>query len=401
MLCRIYEKSREIRKSGKVWFQTLWEDNLWNRESPVWRVEFQLWRAALKELGINSVEDVWGKEDGLWSYLTGEWFQLKTPKNDIVSRWPEKRKWKFIRQALSGYDVSPLVRKKVRQGNLKKLSSLCSGVLISIGALEGCKSMDDALEMVKQHGENNNFGGQHAQSGRSACTIRPVSMLVLPRHIQIVNDSPQNQSIYHAKKLSAQLIRYGINIKVLPIVVLTHQESKWMGSFDKECPVLYIEDLISFINRFSENNMPVNADRKSAIDLAKKILNMNTTTENKVSSGTKNVLLSTSQIDIIADKIINDVPLPQPPQDIRATVLTKAAHNPKMPERLSLAQKATNGSSAKVLTGKNKDGRDYVKVIGSKDEAEAIRDGYQKDGKNTEPLKADHFTKGAWYFYIG
>jgi uncharacterized protein YpmB len=219
------------------------------------------------------------------------------------------------------------------------------------------------------------------------------------KDVKIVNDSPQKQSIYHAKKLSAQLIRYGINIKVLPIVVLTHHQSKWMGSFDKECPVLYIEDLVSFINRFSENNIPVNADRKSAVDLANKILKMNTATENKVSSGTKNVWLSTNRIDIVVDEIVNDAPLPKPPQDIMTIVLTKDAPEPKIPEKISLAQKATNESSAKVLIGKNKDGRDYVRVVGSKDEAEAIRAGYLKDGINPEPLKADRFIKDAWYFY--
>jgi hypothetical protein len=128
-------------------------DNDWDWESPVWRVEFQLRRKALKELGIDSVEALWGKEDNLWSYLTGEWLQLKTPKEDNVSRWPEKRKWTLIRKAQSGYEASPLVRKQVKQGDAKRLLDQGSGILFSLGAVKGCDSMEKTLELLRQHGE--------------------------------------------------------------------------------------------------------------------------------------------------------------------------------------------------------------------------------------------------------
>jgi len=153
LLCRIYDKSREIKKSGKVWFYPLWMDSGWDWESTVWRVEFQLRRKALKELGIDSVEDLWSKEESLWSYLTGEWLQLKTPNKDNVSRWPEKRKWTLIRKAQSGYEASPLVRKQVKQGDAKRLLDQGSGILFSLGAVKGCDSIEKALELLRQHGE--------------------------------------------------------------------------------------------------------------------------------------------------------------------------------------------------------------------------------------------------------
>jgi hypothetical protein len=39
---RIYNKSLEIKRSGKTWFLQIWQDNNWDESKPVWRVEFQL-----------------------------------------------------------------------------------------------------------------------------------------------------------------------------------------------------------------------------------------------------------------------------------------------------------------------------------------------------------------------
>ena len=67
MLARIYNKTIEIPKSGKIWFKDIWKENGWNGEKTVWRIEFQLKRGVLKELQIDLVEDLFEKEDELWA----------------------------------------------------------------------------------------------------------------------------------------------------------------------------------------------------------------------------------------------------------------------------------------------------------------------------------------------
>ena len=47
MLARIYNKSEEIKTTGKEWFKTIWLDNGWEGKKDVWRIEFQLRRKAL------------------------------------------------------------------------------------------------------------------------------------------------------------------------------------------------------------------------------------------------------------------------------------------------------------------------------------------------------------------
>lgn len=56
-------------------------------------------------------------------------------------------------------------------------------------------------------------------------------------------------------------------------------------------------------------------------------------------------------------------------------------------------------SPAGVHTGKSKDGRNYARVTGSKDEAEKIRAGYALQGRQTSPVQKDRFKDDAWFFY--
>lgn len=61
--------------------------------------------------------------------------------------------------------------------------------------------------------------------------------------------SPQDQSLYHAKKLSEYLKVNNLLVNVLPIVVLTNPKCTWKGERGKGiCPVLYLRDLISFLS---------------------------------------------------------------------------------------------------------------------------------------------------------
>jgi hypothetical protein len=127
---------------------------------------------------------------------------------------------------------------------------------------------------------------------------------------------------------------------------------------------------------------------------------------------TKNTLLLGDQIQTIADHIISAGPL-MTAQDVEMPPVTpgvapsSSESAPKSERRapttpVPVSQPASQGpvSDVKVKTGRTRDGRCYVRVIGSKDEAEAVRMSYAKDGKTPGPLKADRFTGEAWFFYL-
>lgn len=146
IMCRIYDKTKEIKKSGKEWFKEIWKKNNWNEQKPVWRVEFQLRRKVLKEFLLESVEDTFLELDGLWKYLTTSWLSIRKPIKEVqVSRWQLKTKWLAIQTALE-YVVPALIRKKIKKGNIEKLKAQAGGLLISIGAAE---SIDDIKSTVQ------------------------------------------------------------------------------------------------------------------------------------------------------------------------------------------------------------------------------------------------------------
>ena len=140
MLARIYNKKLEIETKGKEWFKEIWKENGWNEKDDVWRIEYQLRRKALKELSIDKVEDVSEKEDQLWHYLTTNYLKMDHPK------------WEVIKKPLKP-ELNPLIREKIKQGDLKKLTNQVNGLIISIGAYIDKSNIDEVQKYIKANSE--------------------------------------------------------------------------------------------------------------------------------------------------------------------------------------------------------------------------------------------------------
>jgi len=138
LVCRIYDKRVEIRNSKKRWFEDLWRGNGWDGKSPVTRTEFQVRRGALKELQIETVEDLECQMGDLMKYLTVKWLRL-TDKNLSDSnrrRWPLKTFWLRVVQAGMNFGpITGVVRLAQRLPRLAFLRRLVAGVLVSATAL--------------------------------------------------------------------------------------------------------------------------------------------------------------------------------------------------------------------------------------------------------------------------
>lgn len=92
VVARLYDKTAEIRKSGKTWFGDLWAKSpTYVPDAPVWRLEFQLRRGALRNFTrrvgagpLDTWEDVRGAVVPLWRYLSGRWFSLRAPRTSMT-----------------------------------------------------------------------------------------------------------------------------------------------------------------------------------------------------------------------------------------------------------------------------------------------------------------------------
>lgn len=98
---RLYDKTKEIIKSEKFFFKELWRHNGWDGESPVWRLEFQLRREALKASQAIDPDFIIELFNSLWRYYTTQWLSLCNinPNDSNRSRWPLAIEWETLSKA--------------------------------------------------------------------------------------------------------------------------------------------------------------------------------------------------------------------------------------------------------------------------------------------------------------
>lgn len=114
MLARLYDKPAEIKdKTHKIWIYDIWGIDQEPDEGKIIRTEFQIRREILKELGIDTIADLWTVLPNLWAYCTKNWLKfMDNPgehhDNRTVLCW-----WETIQDAFqSDQKACPLVRCK-------------------------------------------------------------------------------------------------------------------------------------------------------------------------------------------------------------------------------------------------------------------------------------------------
>lgn len=145
---RLYDKTRELEKSGKEYLKPLWAERGWEPGQTVWRMEFQVRREGLPEALKGPALDAVPQLGALWRYLTTEWLRLAVPQDDDNrSRWPVHPLWDALAQAWDvAPDASPLVRaEKTRPPSDDAIFKAGVWGLTSFMAREGLTGAEDGL----------------------------------------------------------------------------------------------------------------------------------------------------------------------------------------------------------------------------------------------------------------
>ena len=103
---RLYDKTREILKSGKDYMRPLWAAEGWNASQQVWRMEYQIRREGLPEPMKGPADEALGLCGNLWRYLCDDWLRLSVPSesDDTRTRWPTHPLWESVAQL---WDIDP------------------------------------------------------------------------------------------------------------------------------------------------------------------------------------------------------------------------------------------------------------------------------------------------------
>ena len=137
---RFYDKTHEIKVSQKEWMKEVWKVNGWDGETPVARYEFQCRRNFLKEMSVNSFEELKERIADIWRYCTHDWLRVcDQGANTNQSRWKTKDYWTLIQQSFDlfgkAYGVLRMKSKKVSYNHLlKQIRGCCVSAAAVLGS---------------------------------------------------------------------------------------------------------------------------------------------------------------------------------------------------------------------------------------------------------------------------
>jgi hypothetical protein len=144
---RIYDKTLEIGVSYKYYLREIWEKQGWDTLQKVWRLEFQLKRECLKEMSINTYDDLMDKANGLWVYCTSDWLRLAV-KDDTINRtrWKTNPMWEKIQGVRINNGKFTGILREVNKSRIpsdKTIFQNGMGYLTSFAAKEGFENVNN------------------------------------------------------------------------------------------------------------------------------------------------------------------------------------------------------------------------------------------------------------------
>lgn len=144
VVLRIYDKVAECQHNAVKWdamIQTRFSGEV---PTEVTRVEFQLRRKVLKELGIDTIADWIAKRASVLDYLTAHWFRLTADQVDLdhTERAAPSSLWQRVSEGFSswaGVALLPAVRDRIKRKVLEigGLMRQAFGCITSAAAVRG------------------------------------------------------------------------------------------------------------------------------------------------------------------------------------------------------------------------------------------------------------------------
>lgn len=150
VMARIYDKTEEMRLKGTDWWPAKWGERYIPGER-VLRVEFQVSRPLMREMGVSTPAQVLGQLPGIWGYLTDDWLTFRDVTDDATrSRWPVADEWRDVRNATLRDDALGLERVHAGEvaGSLRRILPGMRGYIASAGALLGARSLEETVGRV-------------------------------------------------------------------------------------------------------------------------------------------------------------------------------------------------------------------------------------------------------------
>ena len=123
----------------------------------MWRIEFEIGRAALSALELYRPDAVMAAAPSLWRYCTTDWLTLRSPTGDANrSRWPLDARWDVVQSASLAHSGSELrfIRERKRASSIHRLMPALVGYLVAFAIWAGTTDLQNTLEALSASVEN-------------------------------------------------------------------------------------------------------------------------------------------------------------------------------------------------------------------------------------------------------
>jgi len=134
---KLYDKPLEIQQqSHKYWMFDIWGVNEVPQGKKIIRIEFEIKRECLKELGLKTAEDLFQNLDQAWAYCTKNWLKFQ---DRFGLHHTQRKTFKWYKEIQNGFQgaqgAEPLVRVKAVCANKKRLMQQANGLIIALHAI--------------------------------------------------------------------------------------------------------------------------------------------------------------------------------------------------------------------------------------------------------------------------
>ena len=144
VVARIYDKTRDAERKGSDFWLDVW-GNGFDPAKPVFRVEFEMARTALREYGLDTLDQVLDAVPALWVSVTSEWLTYRSPTADQTrARWPVAPEWQAVQRAKlaeGAFGIRRMYDGRIK-GSVRRLMRPLNGLVAHYGALVGADDIE-------------------------------------------------------------------------------------------------------------------------------------------------------------------------------------------------------------------------------------------------------------------
>jgi hypothetical protein len=156
---RLYDKPLEIQQqSKKYWMFDIWGITEIPEGEKIIRIEFQLRREVLKDIGIKDTTDLFQKIDGVWAHCTKKWLKFQDHPELHHTQQSTLKWYEEIQNGFKGVQgAEPLIRKKAVSMDKKRLMQQANGYIVAIHAIDQEEKGVDRNKPVNMKDCNNSY----------------------------------------------------------------------------------------------------------------------------------------------------------------------------------------------------------------------------------------------------